>query len=177
MKTLLLNNFHTFTLMEEIWKTIPDFEDYQASNMGSVRSLKFGKKKILIQSITTHKKSGTYKQVKLRDKNGKSTSHKVHVLVYKAFVGVKGDSKYNIHHINRDSTDNRLVNLKLITHRQNCSIERTQKSGLPTGVYFSRNRFRSKIWIDGKDIYLGFFATPEEASQAYQNKLKEITNE
>jgi hypothetical protein len=31
----------------EVWKKIKDFEDYEVSNLGNVKSLKYGKQKIL----------------------------------------------------------------------------------------------------------------------------------
>jgi hypothetical protein len=34
-------------LDDEIWKVITDFPDYYVSNLGRVKSLKFGKEKIL----------------------------------------------------------------------------------------------------------------------------------
>lgn len=175
MHTTKSNNFHNFTAMEELWKTIPGFEDYRVSNLGRVRSLKFGKQKILKQFLNQKQKEN-YWQVKLMDKSGKVTGHKVHVLVYLAFYNIKGDRKYKIHHINGNSTDNRIENLKLVTHRENCSIERSIRSGLPTGVWRKSGKYYSKIWYNGKNLQLGSFSTPEEASQAYQNKLKEITN-
>lgn len=44
----------------------------------------------------------------------------VHRLVYETFVGEIPDG-YEIDHINRNKTDNRLENLRLVTHKQNCS--------------------------------------------------------
>ena len=33
--------------IKEIWKTIEDYPDYMISNLGNVKSLKFGKEKLL----------------------------------------------------------------------------------------------------------------------------------
>jgi hypothetical protein len=35
----------------EVWKTIEGFEDYEISSLGNVKSLKYGKEKMLIKSI------------------------------------------------------------------------------------------------------------------------------
>jgi group I intron endonuclease len=50
------------------------------------------------------------------------------------------------------------------------------KSGF-CGVYFNKRekKFKTQIRINGKQIHLGYFKTAEEASIAYQNKLKELT--
>jgi hypothetical protein len=107
--------------------------------------------------------------------NGKVTGHKVHKLVYEAFNGNNRPVGTVIHHKNCNSLDNRLENLVLISHRQNCSIERTEKSQLPTGVFKTRHgKYWAKIWINGI-VDLGIHNTIQEAEKAYQNKLKENT--
>lgn len=45
---------------------------------------------------------------------------------------------------------------------------------LPKGVYVSGKKFISKITYQGKVIHLGTFTTPEEASEAYISKQKEL---
>ena len=41
--------------MKEIWKDIDEYPDYQISNMGRIKSIKFGKEKI-IKTIYTKKR-------------------------------------------------------------------------------------------------------------------------
>jgi hypothetical protein len=43
-----------------------------------------------------------------------------------------------------------------------------RKSGLPKGVRKMGNGFQAQIWRNGKNVYLGTFGTPEEASKVYQ---------
>jgi hypothetical protein len=85
---------------KEIWKDVPSYEGlYQVSNLGRVKSLKFGKEKIL--------KSGTntkgYFYVILCNKNTQPFS--IHRLVMRAFVG---ESDLQVNHKNGIKTDNRL---------------------------------------------------------------------
>lgn len=67
-------------MKNEIWKTIEDYPDYQISNYGNVKSLKFGKEKIMKQEID----KGNYRRIELF-KNGKGKTFKVHRLVYFTF--------------------------------------------------------------------------------------------
>jgi hypothetical protein len=65
----------------EIWKTIKGFENYQVSNLVNVKSLKFGKEKILKQVIMNN----GYLSVGLCI-NGISKTKTVHQLVAIAFL-------------------------------------------------------------------------------------------
>lgn len=82
--------------MEETWKEIvydgETYEDYQVSNLGRVKSLWFGKERILRPSKTTR----GYLQVELY-KNGKSKWLKVHRLVATAFLD-NPDGKPEVNH-------------------------------------------------------------------------------
>lgn len=73
-------------------------------------------------------------------------------------------------HINGNPLDNRWVNLRICTGPQNvCNrgMSRHNTSGFK-GVSKTKNdRWVSQIAFGGKSYYLGTFATPEEAHQAY----------
>lgn len=98
----------------EIWKPVLDYIGiYEVSNLGRVRSLKFGKIKILkLQS----NKYG-YITVNLC-KNGKSKTFQVHRLVWLAFKGEIPEG-YEINHIDEDASNPCLDNLNLLTHTEN----------------------------------------------------------
>ena len=99
---------------KEIFVSIQGYEGiYEVSNMGRVRSLKFGKKKILKPS----KDGNGYLFVKL-SKNGKIKYFKVHRLVANAFVE-NPNNLPQINHINEVKTDNRAVNLEWCTNQYN----------------------------------------------------------
>jgi hypothetical protein len=154
---------------QEIWKSIPDYENYEVSSLGKVRSLNYhgwGK----IQELKLLLSKNGYYRVFLY-KDGKAKPFCVHQLIAIVFLEhVINGHKLVIDHINEIKTDNRLENLQIITNRKNKtkSIERN----LPTGVCFLKGKYTSRIRIVGKQRYLGTFSTPEEASQAYQNALK-----
>jgi hypothetical protein len=76
-----------------------------------------------------------------------------------------------IDHINRNPSDNRLVNLRVVTRTvnlHNCGTRCDNKSGL-TGVSWSRNRRKwvAQIQVNGATKYLGRFVTAEAARSAY----------
>lgn len=66
-------------------------------------------------------------------------------------------------------------NCRFIKFRTNLQNTRKQiKSKLPLGVERRDKKFRARIMINRKKIYLGTFDSPEEAHLAYINKCKEI---
>jgi hypothetical protein len=162
----------------EIWKDITGYEGlYQASNYGNVRSLNY-KKTGKIQNLKLRLHREGYLQVGLR-LNGKRKHFGVHVLVAMAFLRHIPDG-HNLlvdHKKEGDPTDNRLENLQITTNRINTTKAKVRD--LPTGVYFKEQNknYVAKIYVNQKLVYLGCFPTPEEASQAYQNKLKKLGEE
>lgn len=155
---------------KEIWKIVPDFEDYQVSNLGRVKSFKCGKIKILKMV----KSNSGYYSVKLYGKTKKMFS--VHVLVAIAFLNHKPD-RFNlvVNHKNFIRTDNKLLNLEIITNRENLSNKSIKCNSGYVGVYKrSKNKWSSSIYYIGKPIFLGVFDTKEEASEYYRKALKSI---
>jgi hypothetical protein len=78
--------------------------------------------------------------------------------------------KGTVDHRNGIGTDNRLENLRDVTHQQNQrNMKRSAKntSGV-CGVSFCKriNKWRAQVEIEGKQIWLGYHATLEDASRA-----------
>lgn len=74
-----------------------------------------------------------------------------------------------IDHRNNDPADNRIVNLRPATPKQNArnrNAHRGSASGLK-GVTPHGRRWKAVIWHASRPEYLGLFATPEEAGRAY----------
>jgi hypothetical protein len=87
-----------------------------------------------------------------------------------AWLYMTGDwPQYCIDHINGIKDDNRIQNLRDITHRENHNNYESHRNGKLVGCHF---HIRVKKWlahinIDGKKIYLGSFSTEKEANAAY----------
>ena len=110
---------------EEVWKPIKDYEGlYEVSNLGRVKSLNYrktGKEKIL-KNIENSK---GYFQVGLV-KFGKQKLFTVHRLVAEAFIP-NPEGKPCIDHINTIRSDNRVENLRWVTHEENNNNPLTKK--------------------------------------------------
>ena len=152
--------------MEEIWETIKGFEKYKVSTFGRVKSLKFGKEKILKESINAH----GYLSVGL---NGKTK--KIHQLVAIAFLGhIPCGHKLVVNHIDINKLNNHVSNLEIVTARENCSLKHLKSASQYVGVYWKKDssKWKAQIQINGKRKHLGHFTNELEASNAYQNALE-----
>jgi len=120
---------------KEVWKKIKGFKDYEVSSNGRIKSFKFGKEKILKQSINQGKfkvYGRPYKKVGL-NKNKKGYSFEVHRLV--AFVFCKGYSKgKEVDHLDGDSLNNNYKNLKWVTKKENMNNPNNKK---PKRIYLN----------------------------------------
>jgi hypothetical protein len=155
--------------MSEVWKIIPEFENYMVSNLGNVRS----KRKLLNPTTNLH----GYKVVSLHNK-GVKKQKKVHQLVALCFLNYQFENhSLVIDHVNGVKTDNKVENLQLITQRQNKSKDSPKITCSKTGVYLQKKtgRFTAMIYIKNTYKYLGSFKTEEEASDYYQKALKEFS--
>jgi hypothetical protein len=154
--------------MEEIWKDIPEYEGiYQISNLGRVKSLKFGKEKILNGWI---RRDG-YIAVNLM--YNKRKTYRLHQLIAITFLNHKPNGhKIVVDHIDNNKLNNRLDNLQLVSQRLNVSKDRKGSSKY-TGVSWNKTakKYKAEITINGKINYLGLFINEYDAHLAYQNKL------
>jgi hypothetical protein len=160
---------------KEIWKDIPGYNDYQVSNLGNVKSLKFGKEKLLKQSSRNNTKN-IYYRVCLT-KNGKYYHFNTHQLVAIGFLNhVPDGHNIVIDHINNNKLDNRVENLQLTTARHNLSKDKINCSSKYTGVYWYKitNKWKTQIQFGKKVIALGYYNDELEAAKIYQIALDNI---
>jgi hypothetical protein len=158
---------------EEVWKIIPDFEDYQVSNFGNVLSLKRNIPKILKKN----NKTNGYISVSL-SKKGFIKQFNIHILVATCFLNHKsGSYERVVNHIDNNKKNNNIDNLEIISQRQNTSFKKKSSSKY-IGVYWHIRDcvWGSQIHINKQKKHLGYFKTEIEASNAYQKALQEIKN-
>ena len=97
-------------------------------------------------------------------KNGKQKHFKLHRLLVQHFKPDEWNSDLEVDHINRDSLDNRLENLRCVSASLNCQnrgIANTNTSGIKN-IYKCKNTWRYQKTIN-KKIFSKRFKTKEEA--------------
>jgi hypothetical protein len=74
-----------------------------------------------------------------------------------------------VDHINHNGLDNRRINLRIATARQNKQNTKIQKSNTSgyKGVTKDRTKWRAMIRISGKRVHLGMFDDKRDAAIAY----------
>lgn len=97
----------------EIWLPIEGYENYQVSNLGKIKSLKYDKEKILRQG--KHKNGYLYVNL---CKEGKVKTFQVHRLVANAFIENTNNFKC-VNHKDECKTNNCVNNLEWCTYQYN----------------------------------------------------------
>lgn len=159
MKTLEATFEADFVSGKLFWKTPPKHHPNLAGKEAGFINVGKGKNK-------------TYWQVKC----GGRTYKRARIIFYMAHG--RWPEPF-VDHINANSLDDRLVNLR------ECSIEanswnrsdRVKNSGMPKGVDRYHGSFRARITHNKRRIILGAFSSAEEAHRAYVEKRKELFGE
>jgi hypothetical protein len=161
---------------EEIWKDIPGYEGkYQVSNLGNVKSLNYNHTK-KERVLKLGKNPGGYLMIVLCKENKKQTKT-IHQLVAITFLNhIPCGPELVINHKNFNKLDNRVENLEIVTNRENTNRKHLKSTSKYVGVCWDKrtNKWISQIVIKSSVKFLGRFETEEQASEAYQNKLKEL---
>jgi hypothetical protein len=157
----------------EVWKDIPGYDGvYKVSNLGRAKSLKFNKEKILKLNS-----DGRGYCVACLCKDGKTKTFLAHQLVAMAFLNHQPNGmKLVIDHINNDKSDNRVDNLHIVSQRSNVYKTQGRYSSQYKGVHWSNVylKWKSQIYINGRNKHLGYFVNEHDAHIAYQAALKNL---
>ena len=127
---------------EEVWLNVRGYPNYEVSSQGRVRNLKT--KKIMKQRTDQG-----YRKVNLY-KNGEQKRKAVHRIVCSAF-NLNPHSKACVDHIDRNTSNNHLQNLRWATrseNQMNRSKQSNNTSGV-TGVHW--NKCKNEVVRDNKN--------------------------
>lgn len=121
--------------------------------------------------VTVGDDAGSIKQDGYRSVTFRRKTYPAHRI---AWAITYGEWPANIlDHINGDRQDNRIANLRLADVALNAQNQRRAHRGnLSSGIlgvhYYRRTgRWRATICVNGKNQYLGYYATAEEAQAVY----------
>lgn len=95
--------------------------------------------------------------------------YKAHRIAWAVYYGVSPSAQ--VDHIDGNRTNNAIHNLRDVTNKQNsrsACLPKNNTTGY-MGVSFSesRGKYRASIKIDGRQLFLGYWQTPQDAAQAY----------
>ena len=178
--------------MEEIeeWRPVVNYNGvYEISNLGILRSLD----RDAAYSNTIRRYKGTIIKPSLGTygylicsicNNGISSTRQIHQLVAEAFLGhIPDGDMLVVDHINGDKLDNRAVNLRIVTTRENTSTCFRKNKGKYTSRYVGVNwhkgheKWQSRITYSQKSYNLGFYDSELDASNSYQLALSHVIND
>ena len=141
----------------EQWKPVEGFEDYAVSNLGNVKSLKYGKERIL----KPRKNKDGYLFVTLC-KNGKMKNFKVHRLVASAFLP-NPNNLPQVNHLDEVKTNNVVSNIEWCSAKYNMNYgTRMEKQ-----VAARSKAVEASKYSDFREIELSFPSTQEAGRNGY----------
>lgn len=118
--------------MVEVWLPVVGFEGlYDVSDCGNIRRIAGGRGAKIGRILRSNVERDGYLAVDLRVEK-RRVRKKIHHVVLEAFTGQRPFGM-EANHINGDKTDNNIVNLQWVTHRDN--IKHAVDSGLMPDNY------------------------------------------
>lgn len=145
---------------KEVWKDVNGWEGrYLISNYGNVYSIRFKK------TLRPGKDSKGRLQVVLRIKL-KGETKRIHRLVAAAFVPNPHNLK-EVNHIDGIASNNFYSNLEWVNRVENTHYYFRKNLFIGTSWRKHEKKFRSVIYFNGEDIYLGRYDSAEEGHIAY----------
>lgn len=144
-------------LYDEQWKTIKDFDNYEISTLGNIRTKEYCDDRNHKRTSKLLKKrinNSGYEYVFLSNNNVKHKTLTIHRLVAKTFM--EDYSKdLQVNHINGIKTDNRLENLEMVTPQENV-LKRYE-------IGIDGNNYKSVEQYDMNDNYIRTYKSSYEA--------------
>lgn len=104
----------------------------------------------------------------------KSYTFAAHRIAWRLYYGVW--PRKDLDHISGNRLDNRIINLREVSVRENSLNKKRHRDGNLPGFSFDKNmkKYRSIIWYNNSNFHLGYFETKVEAHNQYKKALKII---
>ena len=159
----------------EKWKTIEGCKDYQVSNMGRVKSLKFGKE----LRLKSNKCRNGSLQVQ-RYNEGIKKYMLIHRLVCEAFV--QNDSLFNneINHLDENKENNCASNLEWSDRKHNCNYGTRTERMVKTQTNDPKRSKKVKcletgiVYLSLADVQRNFGFNKGNISKCCRDKIKSV---
>ena len=161
-------------IVNEMWRSVDGFLNYQISNTGNVRNANTGR------ILKTHEHRDGYVIVDLRA-DDKRTNCKIHRLVSTAFIP-NPDNKPQVDHIDNKKDNNCVDNLRWATHQENQrnkpkTLRPTTSKYIGVSWHKKAKKWEAKIKINKKSIHLGCFDEPKDAAIAYNARVIDLATD
>ncbi len=107
---------------------------------------------------------------------------KLHRVIYCLLNKKDIPANYVVDHIDGDTSNNSISNLRAVTDRDNTKNMRVHRLGKKVGsslanrkgIYTKTERYYSRIAIQGKTVYLGTYFKESDANLAYETAVSRI---
>lgn len=122
--------------------------------------------------------NGYYARRTIGSKKNKKTI-RLHRFILENYLKKELKSKEIIDHINNFSLDNRRINLRVVSNRQNTQNKKKKTSSKYIGVCWvkEKNKWRADIRIEGRGRHISYFLSEINAAKAYQMAQRLYYNE
>lgn len=160
-------------IINEEWRSISEYMNYQVSNIGRVRNATTG------YILKQHLRKNNYYQITLC-KDKKSKTFYMHRFVAQEFIDNPEERPF-VDHINRDTKRNCVNNLRWVSISQNNMNSAKSKNcnSIYKGVCFdtSRNKWKAYIKISGTLKNLGRYENEKDAALRYNAEAVKLFGE
>ena len=160
-------------IINEVWRSITGFVNYQVSNIGRVRETATG-------AILRPFNDGRYFKIVLYNDEAMQIKYILR-LVAQEFIDNPENKPY-VDHIDKRKTNNCISNLRWAYPSENNMNTRKRSSNTSSiykGVSWSKkkNRWEARIRKDKRNYHVGYFHDERDAARAYNRRAMELFGE